>query len=359
MEVGDKKEMQKDGVDYLIKQGYKNLSSKTFISDRDLEQFLNKDFTNINKTRALGFIQILEREYDVDLSELKVAYLEHVNLHKPRKPETLFTEIPNDTEPTWKRYLPLLAGALAVFGLAFYLFRPSVESIQTPEPVIEQIEENKSVIDEAQKNIEKLELNKSRASVLEKSLEKEQNVSSASVNDDLDLDKVVLQMMQDRNLSSRESNVSIDINSTKKSTKKEDNQFKIAKPEAKKVKKSDKLANMPLAKTIPVKKSKPATKNTKATSVGGLFISPTQKAWVGIIYLDNFTKKDFLIRNKLPLDANRDQLIVIGHGNFKIYNKTYSVKFRGKGPVRFIYKDGELMEISKKEFKRSSAGVAW
>ena len=47
MEIGDRKEMKKNGIDYLIKQGYKNLSSKTFISDIDSEKFLNKDFINI------------------------------------------------------------------------------------------------------------------------------------------------------------------------------------------------------------------------------------------------------------------------------------------------------------------------
>jgi len=339
MEVGDKKEKQeKNGVDYLIKQGYKKLSAKTFISDMDLERFLNKDFTNINKTRALGFIQILEREYDVDLSDLRADYLSHESTHRPKKPETLFTEAPEDYEKEWQKYLPYIATILAVLGLVFYLFRPSVESVQTPEPLVNQLEKNKSIISEAAQNIAKLEANENIANVnntIKSSLQKEINVSGVlltSPNDDLDLDKVVLQMMQDRNLSQKEKNSTLDFNSSSKIVKKEE-----------------------------VNQSKPVVvkPKVKAITKRGLYISPSQKAWVGIIYLDNFTKKDFLIRKKLPLDASRDQLIVVGHEKFKIYNKTYSVKFRGKGPVRFIYRDGELMEISKKEFKRTSAGVAW
>jgi len=397
MEENGKRNIQKDGVDFLIKQGYKKVSAKTFISDVDLELFLNRDFTNINKTRALGFIQILEREYDVDLRDLKDAYLEHDDAHKPKKPEKLFVEEAIIEKKPWQKYLPIVAGLLAVLGLAYYLFRPTVESI---EPIVNPLEENRSIIKQAEKNVEKLEKNeseKSSDSTLESSLnsikaeEKEtkgingSTSSALSPTDDLDLDKVVLQMMKDRNISSdtkEETNTTAkegdqnssttkvvekdDANTTKevaKTKKKIENKTtkKVAKKSNKKL---DKLANIPLAKTIPIKKFKKQQGNKekvtkKAVAGKGLFISPIQKAWVGVIYLDDFTKKDFLIRGKLPLNSNRDQLIVVGHNKFKIYNKTYSVKFRSRGPVRFIYQDGELMEINKKEFMRTSAGVAW
>ncbi len=349
MEEG-KKQQEQHSVDYLIKQGYKKLSAKTFISDVDLEQFLNKDFSNINKTRALGFIQILEREYNVDLSELRSDYLTYESSHRPEEPETLFTETPIANDKEWQKYLPFIAAALVIFGLAFYLFRPSIESVQTPEPQIKQLEENKSVINEAQKNIEKLETNKTIVTVIEKNLTQENNISTlskTSTNDDLDLDKIVLQMMKERNISSQDSNLTLDINKSIKTVK-------------------EPIVNEVQKKPAPVVIKDVATGSTvkeeskkKMLTKRELYIKPKQKAWVGVIYLDDFTKKDFLIRTKLPLDANRNQLIIVGHGKFKIFNKSYSVKFRGKGPVRFIYRDGELMEISKKEFIRTSAGVAW
>jgi hypothetical protein len=342
MQDRNKQEKQKDGVDFLIKQGYKKLSAKTFISDVDLERFLNKDFQNINKTRALGFIQILEREYDVDLSELKQTYLEHEHAHKPKVPDTLFVETPIKDEKVWQKYLPYIAGFLVFGGVAFYLFRPSNDVVETQELLTKQIEENKSIIDKAQKNLEKFEENKSRVianNSIGTSLVSEENgsiLTSAIVSDDdLDLDKVVLEMIKDRNISVQEGNISLDEKATVVKVEKQNNNTKV--------------------KPVTVKNE---TKNKKAIK-GSLYIEPTRKAWVGVIYLDNFTKKDFLIRSKLPLDPSRDQLIVIGHKYFKIFNKDYSVKFTGRGPIRFIYKDGELMEINKKEFVRTSAGVAW
>ena len=327
MEKNKKNEkIQKDGVKYLIEQGYKKISTKTFISDIELEHFLNKDFTNINKTRALGFIQILQREYDVDLSELKKTYLEHERSSRKKEPETLFVEKPIKREKQWQKYLPHLALTLAFAGLIFFLWNnqnaTSINSLTQPS------EENKSIIKEAQKNIEKLKTDK-----INNQPKKEINPSLSKIDDDLD--KIVLQMLKDRNIS---TNIKIDE--------------KLPTPAIIQPKKEEKTSIVEKKEVI--QEAKP-----KKTTQGELYILPTQKAWVGIIYLDDFSKKDFLIRSKLPLDASRDQLIVIGHKHFKIYNKIYSVKFMGKGPVRFIYKDGELMEINYKEFTKTSKGVAW
>ncbi len=341
MQKKKEEKSQKPGVEYLIEQGYKKVSTKTFISDADLESFLNKDFTNINKTRALGFIQILEREYDVDLTSLKKAYLEHESTNRVKEPETLFTETPMSDGKAWQKYLQYVALILVALGLAYYLFTMDNKKPASVDSLISHIEENKSVIKEAQKNIEKIEENRTKSLFdVDNDLDKKLVKDEQNTNFDLDLDKVVLQMMKDRNISSDSSdehNISDNIAPIVLSKPKIIETDEVQKPIVKEM-------------TKPVK---------KVIDKGNFYIYPTKKAWVGIIYLDDFTKKDFLIRTKLPLDAGRDQLIVVGHSHFRIYNKSYSVKFRSKNLVRFIYRDGELMEINKKEFKRSSAGVGW
>ncbi len=365
----DSKKIGKEAIDFLIKQGYKKLSSKTFISDVDLEQFLNKDFANINKTRALGFIQILEREYNVDLGDLREEYLLYENENRPKKVDSLFTEVPIDNDTDWQKYLPYLAGFLLLSGLAYYLLRPSVETVQEEVSNKQTLEENKSIVAKAEKNIQILDDNdnETKEGVLESSLSPSAN-KSKDENDDLDLDKVVLEMMKERNISLESTAIDNELKETNKTTMpttkvaeknitKEGKKVELAKEEVKKTKKTN-LDSLPLAKNMPISKPKKVKKEPKSKTKG-LYIKPIQKTWVGVIYLDDFTKKDFLIRKNLPLDASRDQLIVVGHAQFKIYNNTYSVKFRSKGPVRFIYKDGELMEINKKEFLRTSAGVTW
>ena len=100
-------------------------------------------------------------------------------------------------------------------------------------------------------------------------------------------------------------------------------------------------------------------KIVKNENRGGLYIEPIHKAWVGVIFLDSMKKKDFLIRRALQLDASKDQIILVGHKNFKIYNKQLEQGFTSKKMVRFLYKDGELREISKAEYKNLRGGVHW
>lgn len=344
-------ESKKQGIEYLIEQGYKKISTKTFISDLELESFLNKDFANINKTRALGFIQILEREYPVDLTSLKDAYLEYELSHKRAEPETLFVEKPMARDKEWLSFWPYLLAGFVVIGLLFIFFTGDAKEGEVVEtaPIAQHIEENKSVINKAVENVAKLEEHKSEpvqnVPILEQSAD-EANVAKVVVNStdsdaknlDLDLDKVVLEMIKERNISVEEHNISLDDNITQTALKPVE------------LKKSTAVIAKAEAKKEVVKKE---------ITRGDIYIQPSKKAWVGVIYLDDLTKKDFLIRKKLPLNSKRDQLIVIGHKHFKLYNKNYSIKFRGKGPVRFIYKDGEVMEINKKEFDRTSKGAAW
>jgi hypothetical protein len=70
------KQEPKTGIEKLKDIGLKTVSNKTFINLENLTYLLDKDFEKLHKTKALGFIQILERDFDVDLAELKDDYLD-------------------------------------------------------------------------------------------------------------------------------------------------------------------------------------------------------------------------------------------------------------------------------------------
>jgi len=75
MEVNENDELRPAGVEFLKNIGIKEVSNRTFIHEAELEKFLNSEFDGINKTKAMGFIQILEREYNIDLGDLKSRYI--------------------------------------------------------------------------------------------------------------------------------------------------------------------------------------------------------------------------------------------------------------------------------------------
>ena len=374
-----------ESVEYLKTIGLKKVSNKTFINEADLEAFLNGDFTNINKTRAFGFIQILEREYPVKLDELKKAYLSyHQQNHSKEQPE-LFPHPKDDTEREWKRYFIWLAPLVLLGGIGLYFVgeeKSELSTLESEEKVV-STDINTDIVLEAEKNLTQYE-NKNKIAFTSKEHEEvinsdrvsplKRETTTASVNttataalskkekspksDDLDLDLMVKQMVKEYNLTSVEEN-----NETQK--EKNDTQVKeeviIAKAASKDVVEKKKVVEKPVEKKTKkeVKKKTSANKSKKETIHSKLYIVPHKKSWVGIIYLDDYTKRDFLIRKTLKLNPKRPQLIVVGQKEFEIFNNGYSYRFRGKGPVRFIYKDGDIMEITNREFKAYSKGVSW
>ncbi len=65
----------------LDKHSIKEISVKTNISASNLQILIDNEFNRLQKVKTLGFISILEREYSLDLTELKeealTFYLNH------------------------------------------------------------------------------------------------------------------------------------------------------------------------------------------------------------------------------------------------------------------------------------------
>ncbi len=356
-----------ESVDYLKKIGLKKVSNKTFINEEDLGSFLEGDFTNINRTKALGFIKILEREYPVNLQELRQAYISYYQQNRQKRKEKLIVEAQGEKEDAWKKHLLwLIPSLLLIAGILFFIFsdNDSLSELETDEQVVLR-DSNSQVIQEAAKNLAKLEKNDSleKSIVAKEKSSLSQNRAVNETDDDLDLDAMVKQMVKEYNLSVEASLSAIEdeANLSQEETSKEKNDTNVTiqkEVPAKIVQKS-------LQKKSDSTKSKENLKSKKISSVeksktkNKLYIKPIKKCWIGIIYLDNFTKQDFLIKSSFKFDTTRPQLIVVGHKFFEIFNNGYSYRFRGQGPIRFIYKNGNIMQINKKEFLVYSKGVNW
>ncbi len=359
---------KKDGVAYLQELGLKEVSDKTFINQENLAKLLNKDFENINKTKALGFIQILQREFDVDLSELKKEYLEFNHSHKkeqvPMDKEAIVERVApsfsHEEEEKPKKFLMyLLLGAAALAG-AYYLFANNSEKLPLA-PVDLNIVKNEVVTQEAKESL----------LALDENYEKETNES-----DEIDLNKVVEEMFKNSDINTTEIAMNKDENNQSNISTEEVNTSTIQTALNTPAKEEDisleDIKEEPIPTTIAAvkvkksvwkerqeKKKKSPNKEVKNSKQAGLYIEPTQKAWVGVIYLDTMKKKDYLIRNRLKLDASKDQIILVGHKNFKIYNHKLEQGFKSKKMVRFLYRDGALTELSKREYLDYLGSTRW
>ncbi len=355
-----------ESVNYLKKVGLKKVSNKTFINEEDLISFLEGDFTHINKTKALGFIKILEREYPVNLQELRQAYISYYQQNRQKRKERLVVEAQSKDNNIWKKYLVWIA-PLVLFLIAAIIYilseNNSLSELESGEKVILH-DSNSEIIQEAKKNLVKLEENGSykKTSAKTSSETKTAEILEDEGENDLDLDAMVKQMVKEYNLSVEASLAAIEdeenLSQKQSNEKREINQTEkeVAQTNMTQRSLSEKNGSISGKKTsVTVKSTAPKKSKTK----NRLYIKPVKKCWVGIIYLDNFTKKDFLIKSSFKFDTTRPQLIVVGHKYFEIFNNGYSYRFRGQGPIRFIYKNGNIMQINKREFLVYSKGVNW
>jgi hypothetical protein len=386
----------KNGIDILKDIGLKNVSNKTFINLENLTYLLDKDFEKLHKTKALGFIQILQRDFNVDLSELKDDYLDfqsggkrkvkkkinskkEISSKKIEKKENLTSQVKNyqakrsPQKPLNDKTSDIKIGPYILIALAgllgYYLFSSATKDESQLEVLDLNVVQNEPIVKKAKENLLVVEAQAN-------------NTNTTLDDEDIDLNKVVHEMFKEADINESEQiDEQEDINTT--TTKEQDTNSTLL-PEVTSIKKDEvnttqvqtSLENVKDLSTNEennkTQEKKPINKLSKKEEIktdvsqvksfsfkDELYIIPTKKAWVGVIYLDNFRKKDFLIRKKLKLDSSRNQIILVGHRNFKIYSHGEKESFNSKKMVRFIYEGGNLREISKAEYLKRSAGVRW
>lgn len=106
-----------DGLEQLRNVGAQKIHERTHISREHVQAVLHETFDGLNKIQFLGFISILEREYDVNLKDLKAKGLSHFD-YIVEEPIHVNTKV--FTKPRKKIYYTYLYITLAV--LVFILF---------------------------------------------------------------------------------------------------------------------------------------------------------------------------------------------------------------------------------------------
>lgn len=65
----------------LQELGCSSIHENTHIARSKVDQLLNKSFGQINRIQFMGFVSILEREYNIDLDDLRGEYDEYIDSH--------------------------------------------------------------------------------------------------------------------------------------------------------------------------------------------------------------------------------------------------------------------------------------
>lgn len=295
----------------LQELGSKAISSATHIPVLHVESILNKEFDKFQKPQFFGFLSILEREYKIDLSELKQEYL------FARAEEEIAQESHYDiAETESKRFVnpkALLENRKVVYGVLggfiVLLLIVLISLIDFSSATEEKIEINNTAIDQAKKN---LKLEPVQVSNVEEMM-KNNDVESAEYGQD-----------------TQESNGSTA------------NDADIADVEA----------------TNTVSTSEPVSGSEPMMPLY-LRIIPRGQLWLGIIDAETYKRRAETISEPLILDPNKNWLIMTGYGHLDMDCGDATNKYRENNKLLFLYENGICQVIDEEEFKARNRGKLW
>ena len=66
----------------LEEQSIKSISLNTMISEDNIQKVISEEYTGLTKAKALGFLSILEREYNLDLKDVRNNAISYFDMHQ-------------------------------------------------------------------------------------------------------------------------------------------------------------------------------------------------------------------------------------------------------------------------------------
>jgi len=379
------------------------IAQKTNIPVEILEKLVNKEWESLQLAKSKGFIAIIEREFNVDLSELKDEASEYYASHKKEdvfRPIDLVDaqSVGGGAGKIVTNIVALLTIALVAYAGWFYFVKPKSNSVSQSESnssglIKESINAAKNLvgIQDTPKESSKSTDNDSKKEEATKVVE-EKNRTSAPLAENK---KVEEQKKFDITTDVKESNssVAIDNNSSNKvvetlalstnSTKsveangtlnldkeanksiKEDvetllEENKTTQEEKLSEQNSTLLAEEKIEDTnITLASEDNSSSNTIATKVT---IKPNVKAiWVGVYNLESGKRVAKVVNGSFDFDTDgADLAIVTGHSKFEISTDSgLDKKFDGRGRKYLYINKDEIKELTKLEYKALTKKRAW
>ncbi len=114
----------KKGLEELKNLDYELVASKAHIMQSTLESIVNKRFDKLNPVKAKGFIKILEREFDLDLSEWVREFDAYYSIKEPEVPtiDKLNAEAIKNTDKKSPKIALAIFAAAALIGGGYFIY---------------------------------------------------------------------------------------------------------------------------------------------------------------------------------------------------------------------------------------------
>ena len=325
----------------IEKDGIEDVSSKTNISEVNLEYLLEENFEKLNRVRALGFLLILEREYaDIDVSALREKIKAYYEENLPVDDKVVMVAM-DSVEGGFSFFKFFII--IALLGGGYYLY-----SEGKLNSLIQKVEDKKDFFDDKKA----LESNVSDANA-DKVVVGKSNKESVTIETPV-APKVETIVLNDKTLDN------------KKEEKKEvEAVLHIA--EAEEANKSVESVVKEVSKEFLQHEEKTTTEIKEDdvvnanTTINTITINPTRgMLWFGFINLENKKRREFMKKVSTPFNINNNRwLLVTGHGFLDIVSDSQTLEIADNKKHYFYIDSSEMREVSREEFRELNGRRGW
>ena len=319
-----------DNIKVLEKTGLQKVSNETHIEKRYLRFMIDCDYDKLDYVNTIGFVKILSREYKLDLTAWSEAFEAYwIENRKEDANDGMFIVV--EEKKKGKKLLLFLFILLMIFttSVLYSIFQDNInlsQYIENEDATYQQ----PSIVQEAQQSLDEAN-NSFGYTPIEKPVLEDTNESSDDT--EIVMDDNTTQDVVTQNIVPEKTEPTIEVDTK--------NEVKVDA----------------ITETKTDTKVKQEIKSVTTSKEAS--ITPKTELWVGIIYLDNNKRKSFIGKSNYTIDLSRDQIILTGHGNFKLDVNEEEKVFKQQAPMRFLVKKGNLTQIDLKKFKELNKGASW
>lgn len=320
----------------IEKDGIEAVSQKTNVSVENLNSLYEQNFDKLNRVKALGFINILEREYpDIDIDDLREVIRGYYDSHKDAKDDevVMVTQNMKNESAGGLGFLKWLVLAGIIYGIWYLYNTGKLGNFSASEHENTQLNDRtalkSSVSESAVENIQIKEDGEKGKTVKIETKATEINTTDSPLEESAE--KVVLSETNATVESLSEANGTTSA-STESATEGEENNA-----------------------------STPDAEDNATVAIENLTINPTRgMLWYGFINIDTKERREFMNKVSTPFELNGGRwILVTGHGYVDIVSEAETIEKADRVKHYFYIDSDEIREIDRKEFRKLNGGRGW
>ena len=379
------------------------ISKRTRLSVENIEKLVHRDFSDMKRVKALGFISILEREFGIELDTLKKECEDYFSSSPEEEFDArLVLTVPELGEQPG-RLTSKLFMLLVLFGIgygAWYFLAAKDRSSENNATISSTgfvgsiVNQAKSWLgdsssldtDEASTSADgvwakgEVEKNGTETAAVDKSQNGER--AGAEKNDSAAEEQIIREVKQEQQeilsqaagasevnvptIKNMGDNVSSDADISGKvadetpALSQDEGVLATEVPSMAREKTEEAVTVIEEILPLPIKAKTEKKSKKKSNTIQIVTLHPTKKVWVGYTDLGTMKRAAKVIEEDIDFDTSSTSwILVAGHNaiDFVIKGKATTPKKRDKN--YFLIKNGKVKDISKEAFQKLNKSTVW